>query len=386
MSEARKVKVLFCIQGEGRGHMTQSIALQGLLEKAGYEVCGVLLGRSGQREIPAFYYQRMHAPIVAFSSPNFLTDSKAKSIRLLPSIIYNLYKLPFFTKEMKRIHRQIQEWKPDLIINFYDPLIGLYYRFFKPGIPMICIAHQYIFHHPDFKFPPVSAIQKASLKNFTDITAPASCKRLALSTYPLREINKRNIALVPPLLREDIFTLDIQKGDYILIYLLNAGYMEEIIHWHEKHPEVKLHCFTDKKDMEESWQYSDTLCFHRLNDKKFLELMAGCKAFAGTAGFESVCEAMYMEKPVLMVPVAGHFEQFCNSRDFAAAGAGVYDYYFNLDKLLAYLDSHISDYRAYRQWVDTAGDIILKEISGVLPLINDNLITEPIATSAGDNR
>ena len=37
----------------------------------------------------------------------------------------------------------------------------------------------------------------------------------------------------------------------------------------------------------------DTLSFHQLDDVKFLRYMAGCKAYATTAGFESVCEAMY---------------------------------------------------------------------------------------------
>ena len=37
----------------------------------------------------------------------------------------------------------------------------------------------------------------------------------------------------------------------------------------------------------------------------------GCKAYASTAGFESVCEAMYLGKPILMVPA--HIEQDCNA-------------------------------------------------------------------------
>ena len=35
------------------------------------------------------------------------------------------------------------------------------------------------------------------------------------------------------------------------------------------------------------------MSFHQLDDVKFLRYMAGCKAYATTAGFESVCEAMY---------------------------------------------------------------------------------------------
>lgn len=49
--------------------------------------------------------------------------------------------------------------------------------------------------------------------------------------------------------------------------------------------------------------------------------MAGCRAYATTAGFESICEAMYLGKPVLMVPA--HIEQDCNAHDAMRAGAGL---------------------------------------------------------------
>lgn len=49
--------------------------------------------------------------------------------------------------------------------------------------------------------------------------------------------------------------------------------------------------------------------------------MAGCRAYASTAGFESICEAMYLGKPVLMVPA--HIEQDCNAYECPAAGAGL---------------------------------------------------------------
>ena len=56
--------------------------------------------------------------------------------------------------------------------------------------------------------------------------------------------------------------------------------------------------------------------------------MAGCKAYASTAGFESICEAMYLGKPVLMVPA--HIEQDCNAYDAMKAGAGIIGDSFDL--------------------------------------------------------
>ena len=52
--------------------------------------------------------------------------------------------------------------------------------------------------------------------------------------------------------------------------------------------------FWDRSDAEEVTRIDETLSFHQIDDVKFLNAMAGCKAYASTAGFESICEAMYL--------------------------------------------------------------------------------------------
>lgn len=111
-----------------------------------------------------------------------------------------------------------------------------------------------------------------------------------------------------------------------MIYLVNSGYFEEVLAWHRTHPDIILHCFTDQPEkINSAFDFDKTkLVVHAINDTLFLEMMSKSKGLASTAGFESVCEAMYLGKPVLMVPIHGHYEQFCNSRDAYKAGAGIF--------------------------------------------------------------
>lgn len=39
------MKILFIVQGEGRGHLTQAISLERLLTRSGHEVVEVLVGK-----------------------------------------------------------------------------------------------------------------------------------------------------------------------------------------------------------------------------------------------------------------------------------------------------------------------------------------------------
>lgn len=49
------MKVLFIVQGEGRGHLTQAITMEELLRRNGHEVVEVLVGKSNSRCLPGFF-------------------------------------------------------------------------------------------------------------------------------------------------------------------------------------------------------------------------------------------------------------------------------------------------------------------------------------------
>lgn len=66
------MKVIFVVQGEGRGHLTQALALKQQLLREGHEVVKVLVGKSKNREIPEFFKTQIESPIEMFLSPNFL--------------------------------------------------------------------------------------------------------------------------------------------------------------------------------------------------------------------------------------------------------------------------------------------------------------------------
>ena len=90
--------------------------------------------------------------------------------------------------------------------------------------------------------------------------------------------------------------------------------------------------------------------------------MSGCKAYATTGGFESVCEAMYMQKPVMMVPT--HIEQECNVMDAIRSGAGVTANEFDLDKLLEYIPTYKKT-KEFQYWTRTAESLFMYELTRI---------------------
>ena len=68
------MKYLFIVQGEGRGHLTQAISLSQMLRRHGHEVVEVLVGKSSNREIPAFFLEKIGAKVKTFASPSLLRE------------------------------------------------------------------------------------------------------------------------------------------------------------------------------------------------------------------------------------------------------------------------------------------------------------------------
>ena len=124
-------------------------------------------------------------------------------------------------------------------------------------------------------------------------------------------------------------------------------------------PGYPLTFFWDRSDAEEVTQVDETLSFHQIDDVKFLNAMAGCKAYASTAGFESICEAMYLGKPVLMVPA--HIEQDCNAYDAMKAGAGIISDSFDLQPLLRFVGKYAPN-RHFIYWVRSCERRIILEL------------------------
>lgn len=358
---------ILTVQGEGRGHLSQALVVYELLETQGHVITAVIVGSTGSRELPSYFTNKINVPLYRITSPNFINNRNGKGIHLTKTLLHAIKSVGKFKRSLSTIKDILDAFKPDAVINFYEVLTGIFFRIHQPNIPLISIAHQYIYFHPEFIFPSGKWADRFFLKLYTRITTSHQAKNLALSFYRLEDYCS-HVKVIPPLLRKVIHNSHSETNDHYLVYLVNPGYFEEVLQWHYEHPHQIIHCFTDKAE-ELKYQYAydrQMVHVHAPNDTLFVEYMRTAKGLATTAGFESVCEAMYLGKPVLMVPIAGHFEQYCNSRDAVRAGAGVYATSFNLDKLEAIATVSQSHHTWFKNWADAARTTLLIEIEAVL--------------------
>ncbi|MFA5211250.1 MAG: glycosyltransferase family protein [Patescibacteria group bacterium] len=353
---------LFIVQGEGRGHLTQALALKTILEKKGHKVVEVLVGKDKKRNLPIFFVEKIKVPVSNFFSPDFATTKKIRT-NIWKSFFINLFKIPIFIRSIFFIRKKIKESNPDIIINLYDFLAGFSNFVFSFKKPFVCLANQYIFLHPDFEFPLTeSKIEIKAMNLYNKITCLKADKIFALSLEKKEDILNKKIIVIPPILRPEVFLETSKKENYICGYLMNQFLVDKIKELHQKNPKEEWHFFWDKKDADEITVFNKTLFFHRLNDFVFLKYLSSCKGFIGTAGFESLAEAIYFEKPVAMIPT--HIEQACNAFETEKNGAGIVLNDFDLEKFLNYIPKYKPS-TAFKKWVESGEDKIIKEIENI---------------------
>lgn len=339
------MKVLFIIQGEGRGHLTQAISLKKILENNMHTVCGVFIGKSISGDRPSFIEADFNQTLTYFDSPSLVYRNDGNGLSIQNTLKENLINFKAFYKSLKLLKSNINKLKPDVIVNFYDILGGLF-KLSNPfsNIPMVCIGHQYLLLHSSFKYPESSFLDRFLVNMNSRITAIGAKRQLALSLNPIS--SEGRIRGIAPLLRPNVRDIVPQKGGYYLAYLTNHCLLPSLTKWQTQNPEIEVHCFckTDKDITQPNFH------LHELNAQKFLAMMANAKGLITSAGFESVCEAVYFGKPVFMVPVPNHFEQSCNAHDFYLYGAGLKSKEFQLDEFLDFTETFQNKSNQFEDW------------------------------------
>jgi len=353
------MKVMFTVQGEGRGHMTQAVAMKEMLERRGHRVAAVLAGSNQTRSLPAFFEQAFSCSIRQIVSPGF-SLRQGRAISLAGSAAQLVRRLPAFRRSLAITGETLKEVQPDLIVNFLEPVMGVYNLLRPHPIPVLVVGHQFMIQHPEFVKVRKFRLQRFWMGHYFRLTGSRSA-RLALSFYPAPDIPGRNLFVSPPILRRQLFELHPDSsGGYLVVYLLNHGYAAEILRWHKDNPGIPIHCFYDKPGAPAEERMDATLTFHRIHGDKFLHMMAASRGVACTAGFESVSEAGYLGKPLLVVPVENHLEQYLNGCDAEKAGIAMSDSTFRLSRLLEPVDDRAT--ARFRSWVDQAETLAMRAV------------------------
>jgi len=348
-------KCVFIVQGEGRGHISQSMAMKEYLEGAGYSLEAVFVGQRPNGNLPDYFVNCFSDKIIPFQSPYFLSTPNGKGIYVGRTLMFNLLRSFRYIREVGRIRKKINSLQPDVVFNFYDGIGALALRKVNPGIKRIGIGHHFYLHLKEYFGLTGSGMDRFLLSWHTRIIMK-SCDRVMALSFSEQQGNSR-IEVVPPLIRKEFREMDPKAGGSYLVYLLKEGYIYDLIMLAREDPEFEADVFTG---IIPGIDLPSGIRIHQAEGDKFKELMASCRGLIATAGFDTAAEAGYQGIPLAVIPVRNHFEQSCNSLDVERSGIGL-----RLDRMEPGIQHRLKqfDNKEFRKWVDRSEELILNSLA-----------------------
>ena len=341
--------------------MTQALALARFLRDAGHEISRVLVGESPFRSVPDYFVEEIQAPVETFAAPTQVPDRDGRGMSVARTTADALRRLPRFVRAGWQIHRATG--RADVVVNFLDLVGGISRIVFGARAPGVAIAHNYLFLHPALAAAPGGSVARGLVMAYARLTAGGADPKVALSFGPLPPHPHARLVVAPPLLRPGLERMSPRDEGYLLTYALNPGYGDVVAEWHSRQKGVTVHCYVDGGRKSLRAAPAEGFHAHALSAEGFLRHLEGCRAYVGTAGFESACEALYLGKPALLVPTTGQHEQQLNAWDANRAGAAVVGTYADLDAFWAAPPvPPRKSVEEFRDWVRRAPEVLVDVI------------------------
>ena len=328
------MKILFGVQTEGNGHITQCIATKQYLQSQGIEVTTAFAAKK-KRGLSKYFTDEFN--VIDYDGFDFVFDNVGRVV-IWKTIVKNTFELPRLIVSFIKICVIIQKEKPDAIFNYYEPLVGLTALFFR-NIKYVSFGHQYAMDSAIYPRINGYIVQKLFLSIINKITS-IRAKIVALSYY---EFNDTTMIVSPPILRAESYSISDKKEDFVLVYLMNEDMLPQLISQAKKYPDINIQCFTK---LTKQYDELPNLKLFNLDGKLFQEKMKVCKSVVCSGGFETSAEAIYQNKPLLMIPMPNHYEQHANCNDAYLNSYAIYSESIDLSKIPKYQLGN-------KKWFDT---------------------------------
>jgi uncharacterized protein (TIGR00661 family) len=317
--------IFYGIQGEGLGHATRSKTIIEHLSKKNeiHVFCG---GRAFQ------YMTKHYNDVHRITSPHiFYAKNRASNIR---TFFLNLVKVPHFILSYFVVRRAFREKRPDMIITDFEPITN--YFGLLHGIPTVSVDNQHVISKSDVDYPRRMKDQYVKTKIIVKLMI-WKARRYFMINFFFPEVKYPNCYFVRPIIRKEIQRLRPGKKDFVLVYqtsftdthlvpsLLAAG--EKTVVYGYPQPGVE-----------------GNIRFREFNETEFFHDLKNCKAVITNGGQSLICEAIFLKKPVLSVPVKNQFEQYVNAEYIERLGFGEFHENINSQIIRTFL-SRLPVYR-----------------------------------------
>ena len=297
------MRIAYSFAGEGLGHATRTMVIGPVLEKrhdVTYFIPDItrdfIISRMGER----CYERILH----------FAFQKQGDRVRLLATIFRTIPLLIRFPIETTRLADRLRSLRIDAVISDFDPFLPWAARI--AGIPILQINHPGVVQR--VRRPrPIAMITALA----TRILEGPWNERMLISFYN---------GDVGPILREEIFSYPVRDDGALLVNLKES--LRPVVLPVLDAMGLRYRLVPDP------WE-------------NFEKALATCSFVLSTAGHQIIAECIALNKPILVIPQRGQWEQELNAEMVEETGKGRSTTVTRLTADLVDFMSHLDRYRSH---------------------------------------
>src|SRR5262249_5246300 len=306
------MRILYGVVGEGMGHATRSrVLLEKLVQE--HEIHVVASGRAKE------YLERRFGNVHAIWG--YTIAYEVNQVRKWQTVVQNVKgAVSGWSHNVRQYFELIGQFRPEVVISDFESFSYLFAK--RHRLPVFGVDNMQIInrceHDPSLlggfedSFELARSIVKSKL--------PGAFHYLITSFFrpPMR---KERTTLIPPLLRREILEALPEPGDHLLVYQTaeGASALPAIL----RKADVPSRVYGFRRDLSEDVTEGN-VTYRPFSEPRFIEDLRTARAVIASGGFTLMSEAVYLRKPVLAVPLVGHFEQVLNALYLQKLGYGVF--------------------------------------------------------------
>lgn len=277
------MKILYAFNGTGYGHASRIMSILPLLQHHNIDI--LVSGEMNPIDIGYKIKYRFKGFTFVYDNGKIDYWKTFKQLNLIQ-----------FIKDIRLL--PVEQY--DLIISDFEPISA--YAAKLRGVKSLSLSHQASFLSVKTPRPyEIDLVAEWILKNY------APCK------YNIGfHFDKYDDFILAPHIRSVIRDNKdkIEQEKFILVYL-PAYDVNKLISLFGKYQDYQFVIFSSQID-KPTWNKSNVR-IRPVNKSDFMYALLKCSGVITGGGFETVAEALYLNKPVLTIPIKGQYEQECNA-------------------------------------------------------------------------
>ena len=317
------MRILYGVVGEGMGHAMRSrVVLDHLTQN--HDVQVVVSGRAYDYLVSRANEHLAVRKIWGYSI--VYEDNEVDSFRTLLANLKGAVK--GWPENIRAYFELADKFKPDVVISDFESWSYLFAK--NRDIPVVSVDNIQMLNRCTHA-PEIVAGHEGDLRLAKAVIKPkvAGAFHYLITTFFYPPVRKKRTTLHPPILRPEILAArrpqdrdaDGGGGDHLLVYQTSTS--------NAALPEILSRCGSEcriyglRRDLRQE-VIEGNLRYRPFSEAGFIDDLRTARGVIASGGFTLMGEAVYLQRPMLAVPVRKQFEQVLNARYLEAEGYGLY--------------------------------------------------------------